>query len=133
MIVWVSKQSKKSDQKEAVESKNSWKTEEALFKIFDHIEDGVILLESGHLSYSNQGFKKIFKDNGCGQTIGSFDSLEDKEPSFFLSRFCNVKGIRAKDPALQNQLNELVKDDFHMTMRVRISLETYLIINRTKA
>ena len=132
VIVWVAKKSKKSDHKEAVESKDSWRTEEAFFKMFDHIEDGVIMLESGHLSYSNQGFKRIFKDSSCGQTIGSLDSLEDKEASFLLRRFNNIKNIRAKDPALQSQLNDLIKDDVHMTMRVRVLFETYLTINRTK-
>jgi len=89
-----------------------WKPND-IHQMFDLMNDGVILIESGCLAYSNASFRRIFreKENGQKGSNSSLESVDEKENNFFMRRFSRVKNIRARNILLQNQLKDLLKND----------------------
>jgi len=97
-----------------------WRSNEVL-KVFESMNDGVVLIESSCLAYSNASFRRIFREreNPNKASNSSLESVDEKESNFFMRRFSRVKNIKAKNILIQNQLKDILKNDPFNMQRVK--------------
>jgi len=90
---------------------NTFSPIDSAFRVFEVFTDGVVLTESGSFVFSNDAFHRIFTKNECGGI------LQDKSGNSMISKLSKVKNVKAKNPAIQNRMNDMLKSDITSTPR----------------
>ena len=93
---------------------NTSSSTDNLFKVFEVFQDGVVLTESGSFIYSNDAFHRIIsKSDDANSKL-----LQDKGGNSMITKLSKIKNVKAKNPAIQNRINDMLKSDITSTPRV---------------